>query len=192
MERSTRSRRSGSSTTSLRRSNISPAPTIELDGYRPGALAGIVALHAAYYARDWCFGLPFETKVAGELAEFSNRMDPASDLFLAAYRAGELVGSVVVDQSGGGPMGAHLRWFIVSDAARGTGLGKRLIEEAMAHCDARGFERVWLTTFAGLDVARALYERHGFVLVSEAERDQWSGGVREQLFERCLPAQART
>jgi ribosomal protein S18 acetylase RimI-like enzyme len=165
---------------------------MELDGYRPGALAGIVALHAAYYAREWRFGLPFEAKVAGELAEFSSRMDPSSDLFLAAYRSGELIGSVVVDQSGGGPMGAHLRWFIVSEAARGTGLGRRLIDVAMAHCDARGFECVWLTTFAGLDAARALYERHGFVLVSEADRDQWSGGVREQLFERRLPARAGT
>jgi ribosomal protein S18 acetylase RimI-like enzyme len=163
---------------------------IELDGYRPGALAGIIALHAAYYAREWKFGLPFEAKVASELSEFLTRMDPGSDLFLAAYSSGEMVGSVVVDHSGGGPMGAHLRWFIVSDATRGTGLGRRLIETAIAHCDARGFDRAWLTTFAGLDAARALYERHGFVLISEADRDQWSGGVREQLFERRLPAKA--
>jgi ribosomal protein S18 acetylase RimI-like enzyme len=149
-------------------------------------------MHAAYYARDWHFGLPFEAKVAGELAEFLSRMDSAEDQFLAAYRGDELVGSVVVDRTGGGPMGAHLRWFIVSDAARGTGLGKRLIEAAMAHCDQRLFERVWLTTFAGLDAARALYERHGFALVSEAERDQWSGGVREQLYERRMPARAQS
>ena len=47
---------------------------------------------------------------------------------------------------------------------------------------------VWLTTFAGLDAARALYERHGFRLVSESDIDQWSGGVREQRFERRMPA----
>ena len=28
-------------------------------GYRPGSLAGVVGLHAAYYARDWGFGLAF-------------------------------------------------------------------------------------------------------------------------------------
>jgi GNAT superfamily N-acetyltransferase len=163
---------------------------IELSGYRPGALAGIVALHAAYYSQHWNFGLPFETKVASELAAFLTRMDPARDLFLAAYQDDELVGSIVLDESGGGPDGAHLRWFIVGDRARGSGTGRTLIERALVHCDARGIERVWLTTFAGLDAARALYERNGFVLVSEAERDQWSGGVREQRFERHLPASA--
>ena len=135
---------------------------IELSGYRPGALAGIVALHAAYYSRHWKFGLPFETKVASELAEFLTRMDSGRDLFLVAWQQGQVAGSIVIDESGGGAMGAHLRWFIVSDRARGTGTGKALIEKALRHCDARGFERVWLTTFAGLDAARALYERYGF------------------------------
>ena len=165
---------------------------IELSGYRPGALAGIVALHASYYSRHWNFGLPFETKVAAELAEFLARMDAVRDLFLAAYLDGGLVGSIVIDESGGGPAGAHLRWFIVGDRARGIGVGRTLIERALAHCDAQEFKRVWLTTFAGLDAARALYERHGFVPVSEAERDQWSGGVREQRFERRMPAAAES
>jgi ribosomal protein S18 acetylase RimI-like enzyme len=161
---------------------------IEFDGYRPGALAGIVGLHVAYYARYWNFGLPFETGVAAGLAEFLARMERGRDLFLAGYLGEQLVGSIVIDDSGGGPQGAHLRWFIVADQARGTGLGKTLLETAMAHCDERGVENVWLTTFAGLDAARALYERHGFRLVGESEVDQWSGGVREQRFERRLPA----
>ena len=161
---------------------------IELDGYRPGALAGIVGLHAAYYSRAWNFGLPFETGVAAGLAEFLARMDPGRDLFLAAYLGGQLVGSIVIDESGGGRDGAHLRWFIVGEAARGTGLGKTLLQRALAHCDARGFGSVWLTTFAGLDKARSLYERHGFRLVAESDIDQWSGGVREQRFERRIPA----
>lgn len=161
---------------------------IELDGYRPGALAGIVGLHAAYYSRVWNFGLSFETMVAAGLAEFLVRMDRKRDLFLAAYLGDRLVGSIVIDESGGGRDGAHLRWFIVGEAARGTGLGKTLMERAMAHCDGLGFERVWLTTFDGLGAARALYERHGFHLVAESDVDQWSGGVREQRFERRMPA----
>ena len=48
---------------------------IEIGGYRPGALAAIVGLHAGYYARHWNFGLPFETKVGAELAEFLARHD---------------------------------------------------------------------------------------------------------------------
>jgi hypothetical protein len=94
-----------------------------MDGYRPGCIADIVALQARYYAREWNFGLAFEAKVAAELAEFLPRMDVSRDLFVTVYEGDRLKGSIVVDVSGGGPEGAHLRWFIVSDEARGTGLG---------------------------------------------------------------------
>jgi RimJ/RimL family protein N-acetyltransferase len=42
---------------------------------------------------------------------------------------------------------------------------------------------VVLTTFAGLDAARALYERLGFRLVAEADGETWGTKVREQRFE---------
>ncbi len=162
-------------------SKSTTAPFV-FDGYRPGALAAVVALHARYYAREWGFGRAFETKVAGELAGFLDRADPHDDLFVTAWRGEELAGSITIDASDGGPMGAHLRWFIVDDGTRGTGLGGALMDRAMAFCDKRGHERIWLTTFAGLDAARRLYEKHGFALADESEADQWHGGVREQLF----------
>ena len=103
------------------------------DGYRPGSLAATVALHAAYYAREWRFGLPFEAKVASELAEFLARMDVSRDLFLTAWDGDVMLGTVTVDVTGGGEGGAHLRWFIVSDAARGTGLGGALIKRCLLY-----------------------------------------------------------
>ncbi len=159
--------------------------SIEFDDYRPGCVGEIVTLHARYYAAEWGFGLPFETKVARELAAFMVRRKPDTDLFLTAYRDGRAIGSITIDSSGGGPKGAHLRWFIVDGVERGSGLGKKLIQDAMAFCKSSDITRIWLTTFAGLDAARALYEEHGFVLISESGDDQWQGGVREQLFE-CL------
>lgn len=163
-----------------------------IDGYRPGALSDIVSLHSLYYGRHWNFGLPFTTKVGMELAEFIARRDADKDLFLAAYGPEGALASVVIDVSGGGPRGAHLRWFIVAEELQGKGLGARLLGRALGFCDEHGHERTWLTTFKGLDAARALYERHGFVLTSEVEQDdQWSGGVHEQIFERTLPAPGR-
>lgn len=159
----------------------------EFDAYRPGCLADIVGLHARYYHRHWGFGQAFETKVAAELAEFVTRRDAERDLFLNAYHDGHVVGSVTLDVVGGGPSGAHLRWFIVSEEARGTGLGGVLLSRAMTFCDEAGLP-CWLTTFAGLEAARALYERYGFRLTSESAVDQWSGGVREQLFQRPAAA----
>ena len=166
--------------------------TIQFDGYRPGALGGVLGLHMEYYGPEWGFGLAFETKVAAELSAFLARMDPDRDLFLTALRGDALAGSISMDVSGGGPDGAHLRWFVVSGSERGSGLGKELMMRAIRHADRVSAGSVWLTTFAGLDAARALYERFGFTLVSESDVDQWQGGVREQMFKRPATRQART
>lgn len=161
---------------------------MEFGGYRPGCLADIVGCHARYYAEHWGFGIGFEAKVAGELAEFAGRMQASDDLLLVAYDGDRFAGSIVIDASGGGLLGAHLRWFIV--ATPGEGLGRRLIQAAIEFCTERGYQSLWLTTFSGLDAARRLYEQHGFKLVEESAEDQWQGGVREQLFQRQNPGAA--
>lgn len=65
-----------------------------------------------------------------------------------------------------------MRWFILDDSCRGTGIGRRLLSEAMAFCDSRQFSAVQLWTFKGLDAARKLYESFGFTLIRE-----WQGGA---------------
>ncbi|MCY0148912.1 GNAT family N-acetyltransferase [Hoeflea sp. G2-23] len=161
---------------------------IAFDGYRPGALAGVLGLHMNYYAQHWGFGLAFELKVASELSAFLDRFDRHRDLFLTAWRGNRLAGSVSLDVSGGGAGGAHLRWFVVSSEERGSGLGKQLLARAVSHSDSIAAGPIWLTTFAGLDAAQTLYERIGFVRESEHEGDQWQGGVTEQKFIRPAPS----
>lgn len=160
---------------------------MEFDGYRAGALAQTVQLHMAYYSAQWSFGVAFETKVAAEMAEFLRRMDARRDLYLTAFDAsGDMLGTITIDGKDASTEGAHLRWFITGDAARGTGLGRELLQRAIDFCDQAGYHRIYLTTFAGLEAARHLYESFGFCLVSEADVDQWQGGVREQRFERVV------
>lgn len=157
---------------------------IEVSGWAPGALGQVVSLHGRYYARDWGFGSYFEAKVAAGMAEFIPRLDPARDLFLAARRGGHLLGSITIDGSETEADEAHLRWFITSDAARGAGIGRRLMSDAIDFCDRVGFALVYLDTFQGLDAARHLYETHGFELVSEHPDNTWGAEVTEQRFER--------
>lgn len=157
-----------------------------VEGWRPGALGFIIGEHGQYYARYWGFGAFFEAKVAAGLAEFTGRMEPSTDrFFFALDDQDQIVGSLALDLTDTHqPTGeAHLRWFILAEAARGLGLGEMLMSRAMAHCDAHA-HACWLTTFAGLDAARALYERHGFVLEREEEAASWGTTVREQLFRR--------
>ena len=159
------------------------------DGYTPGTIADIVGLHMRYYAPQWGFGLAFETKVATELSAFLSGFRPGEDFF-AAHRAedGTLLGTVSLQAPAGDEPLAHLRWFITGEAARGTGLGRRLLGDAIRHADRRAFPGIYLTTFAGLDAARHLYESAGFVLAGESATDRWSGDVCEQRFERLLPS----
>ena len=160
-----------------------------VDGYQPGVIAEVTGAHIAYYAREWRFGLTFEAKVATELSAFLSRYDPVHDLFLCARdRQGELLGSITIDGLGGAVgAGAHLRWFIMRDAARGLGLGGELLRKALQFSDERHYARIYLTTFAGLTAARHLYETHGFVLVQESATDAWHGTVGEHTFERTRP-----
>jgi GNAT superfamily N-acetyltransferase len=156
--------------------------------YRPGVIGEIVRLHGEYYARQWRFGSAFEAKVAVELGAFVRDFREGTDFFAAHYDEAGLVGTVSLEAPHGQEMMAHLRWFITHERARGSGLGRRLLEDAMRHADDREFRATYLTTFAGLDAARHLYESVGFRLVAETQKDQWSGGVGEQRYERKLRA----
>jgi GNAT superfamily N-acetyltransferase len=79
---------------------------------------------------------------------------------------------VLVDTSGAivGSIGLYpidsatceLRKMYLSREARGQGLGKRLLEHALARAKEIGFRRVTLETASALKEAIALYKRYGF------------------------------
>lgn len=121
-------------------------------GLAPSLLGQIVTLHARHYARDWGFGLFFEAKVARDLAAFADRYAGHRDITLASWNreTGALLGTITID--GGDPNtgergvgagagadagGGHLRWFILAEEARGTGLGRHLLERALAFADEK-------------------------------------------------------
>ncbi len=164
-------------------------PVKILDAYRPGAIGAITEMHARYYGAHWGFGLFFEAMVATELAAFLSRFDDATDRFWVAVADDRIVGSLIID--GGEPeaaeLGAHLRMFIVDEAFRGKGLGRDLMQRAVAFCDDCGYARSYVTTFEGLDDARRLYERFGYRLVKEDMDSTWGVRVKEQILERLRP-----
>ena len=152
-------------------------------GYRPGCIGRICELHARFYSKLVGFGLPFESKVARELAEFCTRYDGQRDgLWLAIYD-GQVHGSIAIDGVHADGEGAHLRWFITSDEIRGGGTGTALLSAAMDFCKIRSYQQVYLWTFAGLNSARRLYEKFGFRLVHQQRGAQWGLEVDEQRFE---------
>ena len=166
-------------------------PAVEIHaGYRPGVIGRVAEMHAAYYGPAAGFGQFFEARVASGVAAFTGTLDQPGNGLWTAVQAGAIVGHVAIDRHDLGPGKAHLRWFIVDDAVRGTGAGRRLLAGALAHCDQLGFAETHLWTFSGLHAARHLYEAHGFALAEEWTGTQWGSEVLEQRFVRPAGAGA--
>ena len=155
-------------------------------GYVPGAIGFVTLSFGQQVGAKFDLGSAFESKVARELSEFLERFDQRLDLFVVAVSEGEIVGSVTIDGSGEPDGVARLRWFAVSPHVQGRGVGRALMTEAMAFCANSDLNHVYLTTIAGLDVARRLYEAHDFKLYEEHQGDQWGAPVREQTLRRVF------
>jgi ribosomal protein S18 acetylase RimI-like enzyme len=76
------------------------------------------------------------------------------------------VSTLIVVDDGGRLVGA-VRLLAVHPAARGRGLGRLLTEECIRRARASGRAAVGLHTTTLMNVARAMYERMGFVRVPE-------------------------
>ena len=155
------------------------------DQWVPGAVGDVAALHGRYYAASHGFGVGFETRVATALGEFLARLDERSLFRCVVDDKGRVLGSIAIDGAQS-PL-AQLRWFILDGSLHGQGWGRRMMEEAMAHC--RRFEGVYLYTMEGLDAAIHLYERHGFAETARVPDAQWSTGfVNIRMEARFSPA----
>jgi len=149
----------------------------------PGALAASAALQTQYYARHHRFGICFEAGRMADIAGFLARFDAQRDGVWVAVDRGEVLGTIVIDGGAGSDRDvAQLRWFIVADALRGRGMGRRMMQAAMDFCRPR-YSRVRLGTFSALHAARHLYEEFGFRRVWEAPSTAWGPEVLEQHWE---------
>ena len=140
-----------------------------------------MALHGEYYSLEWGLGADFEAQVASGIADFFERKGEHAQTAWFALVDDRIEGAIFLDDVSGD---MRLRWFILSENTKGQGVGRLLMQAAMGYCDERDLNRVYLTTFAGLDAARYLYESFGFRLVTEGVDHTWGKPMPEQLFER--------
>jgi DNA-binding MarR family transcriptional regulator/GNAT superfamily N-acetyltransferase len=165
---------------------IRPSGLEIVQGYQTGIIAQVTNMHARFYSKTAGFGQRFESVVGGGLAAFCDRLQNPRNAIWSAVCDGRIIGSLAVDAEDMGDGIAHLRWFIVDDDVRGSGVGRKLLAAALAFTEANGFAEAHLWTFSGLSAARHLYVAHGFACVEERQGDQWGSKVLEQRFVRKL------
>ncbi len=166
----------------------SPAP-VTLRALRPGDLGWVIARHGAIYAQEFGWDASFETLVAGIAAEVMAKFDPASEAAWIAERDGVPLGSVFLVRADDAT--AKLRLLIVDPAARGLGIGARLVAACTGFARAAGYRRITLWTHSILAAARRLYAAEGYCLTASAPLHAFGVTLTEETWVLDLDAPAR-
>jgi DNA-binding MarR family transcriptional regulator/GNAT superfamily N-acetyltransferase len=158
--------------------------------FRPlqaGDIGWIIHRQGLYYAQEFGFDESFEALVAEIAAGFVKNFDPRRERCWIAERCGEVVGSVfVMRDSDGSDEVARLRLLYVEAQARGLGLGRRLVDEAVRFARGKGYRCLTLWTNAQLLAARHIYATAGFQLVAEERGEKFGSDFHGQTWTLAL------
>ena len=154
----------------------------------PGDIGYIIYLHGILYAQEYDLDHTFEGYVAAGLGEFSKSYDERKDRLWLAETEEQIVGSIAI--TGLPDHSAQLRWFLVHPEARGNGLGRELLAEALQFSRDSGFNSVFLWTISELKAAGRLYQRAGFCRTEQKTHLIWGAMRTEEHYELILKKQS--
>jgi len=151
---------------------------------RPGDIGYVTFLHGLLYSQEYNFGISFEAYVAAGLHDFYQQYDPALDCVWVCESENKIIGFLALMHRPGNA--AQLRYFILSPAYRGIGLGKKLMDLYMEFFYSKGYRSAYLWTTSNLPAAAHLYKSKGFVLTQEVDSLNFGIPLKEQRYDLQL------
>jgi len=149
-----------------------------------GDLGWVVMAHGELYEKEFGWDTSFEALVARIVADYAGDHDDQREAAwiaeLDGHRAGCVFCVAADDQAG---QTAQLRILLVDPAARGHGLGGRLVDECVAFARRAGYRRMKLWTNHPLAAARRIYLSRGFRLVAEEPHRSFGADLVGQVYE---------
>ena len=156
---------------------------------RPGDLGWVVMAHGEVYAAEFGWDTSFEALVARIVADYAAEHDPRCEAAWIAEVDGERAGCVFLVH-GDDPSTARLRILLVTPAARGLGIGTRLVEECLTFARQAGYRQVVLWTNDVLASARRIYQAAGFTLTDEQPHHSFGHDLVGQTWTLRIPDHA--
>lgn len=118
--------------------NVDPhEPQVSVRGHRPGDIGWVIQRHAEIHHPEHGWDESFEALVAEVAVAFLRNLDPARERCWIAEHDGRRAGCIfLVSQDA---TTAKLRLLLVEPAARGLGIGRRLVTECVRFARAAGY-----------------------------------------------------
>jgi N-acetylglutamate synthase-like GNAT family acetyltransferase len=152
--------------------------------HRPGDIGWVIHRHGVLYSEERGYDEHFEALAAEIAAKFIQNFDAKRERCWIAEKDGERVGCVFLVKKS--QTVAKLRMLLVEPAARGLGLGKRLVEECVHFAKQAGYKKITLWTQSDLDAARDIYKKAGFRLVQKKKHHSFGQDLVAEIWELKL------
>jgi DNA-binding MarR family transcriptional regulator/GNAT superfamily N-acetyltransferase len=150
----------------------------------PGDLGWVVRQHGVLYADEYHFDAGFEALVARIVADYANDHDPRREAAWIAEVDGEPAGCVFCVRKDDST--AQLRLLLVDPAARGLGIGARLVSECVSFARRAGYSELVLWTNDILTAALHVYQAAGFRLVRQEQHQSFGHDLTGQTWQLTL------